>query len=1062
MRTSQIKSFLISLIVLLFCTANLKAQTPKIDIEQKNVTLEKFFKEIQKKTGYTVMYNNIDLKMNVSVNAKNEELSQVLAKALSQHNISFEIVDKRIILNPQTQPRKPKKEIKGTVTDDLGDPIIGASVMLIGTNNGTITDIDGKYTLNDVSEGQSIEVSYITYDSQTIKVGPESVINFQLKENEQLLNEVVVVGYGTMEKRQVTSSISSIKGDALPKGVGGSSIETVLRGKVSGMTIAGTSSPNSENSIQLRGIASVNASKGPLVVIDGIPGGDLRSLNQEDIESIDVLKDASAGAIYGTRAAGGVILVTTKQAKEGPIKITYTGELSMETVRRKPEILSAEEFVERKLGDDYGARENWYDAVLRDNPISNRHVINMSGGGKNARIYATFMAQDQKGISLGDSRTDYSARMNATFSALDGLLDIKTHAEYRKAKRDKRHSNGMYRMAMRMNPTIPIYDDEDPSGYNVDNYFGSDAFNPVADVNLRSRGGTDTWLLGDVTAKLNITSDLSATATLGYQEKQWQYNNYVSAWHNESTRGGRRGAANLGYDKTYDKSIETYASYNKTIKDHTMNIVAGFSFFQTDNFKFSMTNYDFPVDGIGPWDIGSGSYLKAGKAEMSSERKPRERLVSVFGRANYGFKDKYMATLSIRHEGSSKFGKNHRWGTFWAISGGWIISKEDFMKNVDFINNLKIRLGYGVTGNNNFTPGKTVRMYKSDGWFTNDDKWGMVYGSKHNVNPDLKWEEKAELNFGIDYSFFNDRLFGKFDIYERKVSDMLYDVSVAQPPSVHDKTLKNIGNLKNTGWELEIGGVPVRNKNFSYTTSVRLSQNKTKIESIGNVSYIDVSDGGFPSPGNPGNPFRLEDGLELGQYYMKKHAGIDENGQFLVYDKDGEIIEATKSGNDDKRFLGNAIPKLYLSWDHTLTYRNWDLSIYLRSHLNFDVFNMADMYYGLPPKTTGENVLRKAFSPERENIKGEKELSDFWLEDGSFLKLDAVVLGYTLNLKKYNKYLESVRLYLNARDLFCITGYSGQDPEVDVNGLLPGVEWINKDSLYPKTRRFTLGIQLQF
>lgn len=1030
----------------------------------KDISLEKLIKEIEKTTDYTFMFDNsLDLSAKVSTNYNDTPISTILNDILKDKNITYEISGNQIVLKRAisgTSQGAPMQKIKGKIVDTDNLPLIGVSVTVKGNSHGTVTDLDGNFELS-VPQNAVILVSYVGFTPQELTAS-NSPMNIVMEEDHNMLKEVIVVGYGTMEKRQVTSSISSIKGDALPKGVGGSSIETVLRGKVSGMTIMGTSSPNSSNTIQLRGIASVNAGQGPLIVIDGVPGGDLRSLNQEDIESIDVLKDASAGAIYGTRAAGGVILVTTKQAKDGPTKITYTGELSMETVRRKPKILSAEEFLERGLGDDYGAREDWYDAVLRDNPISNRHVINVSGGNQNARIYTTFMTQDQKGISLGDGRTDYSARMNVVFKALDGILDIKTHAEYRKTKRDQRHSHGMYRMAMRMNPTIPIYDEENPSGYNVDNYFGSDAFNPVADVNLRSRGGTDTWLLGDITTKLNITNELNFTTTLGYQEKQWQYNNYVSALHNESVRSTRRGTANIGYNKTYDKSIETYASYNKTLKDHTFSAVAGFSFFQTDNFSFSMTNYDFPVDGIGPWDIGSGSYLKTGKAEMSSNRKARERLISFFGRANYSFQDKYMATLSVRHEGSSKFGKNHRWGTFWAVSGGWTISNEEFMKDIEFINNLKIRLGYGVTGNNNFTPGKTVRMYESNGWFTNDDKWGIVYGSKHNVNPDLKWEEKAEINFGFDYSLFNDRLFGKLDIYQRKVSDMLYDVSVAQPPAVHDKTLKNIGNLKNTGWELEIGGVPVRNKNFSYTTSIRLSQNKTKIESIGNVGYIDVTDGGFPSPGSPGNPFRLEDGLELGQYYMKQHAGIDENGQFLVYDKNGEVVEATKSGNDDKRFLGNAIPKLYLSWDHTLTYRNWDLSIYLRSHLNFDVFNMADMYYGLPPKTTGENVLANAFSPERENIKGEKELSDFWLEDGSFLKLDAVVLGYTLNLKKYNKYLESARLYLNARDLFCITGYSGQDPEVDVNGLLPGVEWIDKDSLYPKTRRFTIGVQLKF
>lgn len=951
--------------------------------------------------------------------------------------------------------------VKGTVIDTQGEPLIGVTVKVEGTTIGAATDIDGNFQLPNVSPDAVLEVSYIGMVTQNVPLEGKTSVEITLQEDSEMLEEVVVVGYGTMEKRQVTSSISSIKGDALPKGVGGASIETVLRGKISGMSIVGTQSPNSSNSIQLRGMASVNAGKGPLVVIDGISGGDLRSINQEDIESIDVLKDASAAAIYGTRAAGGVILVTTKQAKAGPVKITYTGELSMESVRSKPDILSADEYVAHNLGEDYGAREDWYDAVLRDNPISNRHVVNISGGSENARVYTTFMTQNQKGISLGDGRNDYSARINADFKALDGMLDIKTHAEYRKAKRDKRHSVGMYRMAMRMNPTIPIYDEEDPSGYNVDNYFGADSFNPVADVNLRSRGGTDAWLLADVLAKLNITNELSLTATFGYQDRQWQYNNYVSAWHNESVRNNRRGAANIGYNKTYDKSIETYASYNKGFNEHSLSAVAGFSFLQKDHFSFSMTNYDFPVNGIGPWDIGSGSYLVDGRAGMKSNRDPRERLVSFFGRLNYGFKDRYMASLSVRHEGSSKFGPNNRWGTFWALSGGWVMSNEEFLRDVDFVNSLKMRLGYGVTGNNDFDPGKTVRMYNANGWYSNSEGWGLVYGSKHNVNPDLKWEEKAEWNFGIDYELFNHRVFGKFDIYQRKVSDLLYDISVAQPPSVHDKTLSNIGNLTNRGWEFEIGGVPVETKDFSYTTSIRLSQNKTKIGNMGNIGTIVPKDSDFPSPGSPGSPFRLENGLTLGQFYIKKHAGIDENGKFLVYDKDDNVVLASESGNQDKRYLGNAMPKLFLSWDHMFTYQNWDLSLFFRSHLNFDVFNMTDMYYGLPPKDQS-NVLKKAFSDERKSITDEKQLTDYWLEDGSFLKLDAVVLGYTLDLKKYSHRLDNARFYLNARDLFCITNYSGQDPEVDINGLRPGVEWINEDSFYPKTRRFTLGVQINF
>lgn len=1040
----------------------------KVALHLKNVSMREAFSEIQKQSGVRFIYDEDIHKYHdkkISLTLEDADINEAVKRVLQGTNLTYTFKDGYVTIKEGQARHTLSGRVTGAGTQGS---IAGATVRLMELGKDVATNAQGGYQFKDLPTGRyTLEVSMLGHAPYSayvdLREGAEVVRNIQLADTAaQALDEVVVVGYGTLQRKHVTSSISSVKADDLPRGMGGSSIEMVLRGKVAGLTVNTNSSPNAANSIQLRGIASVNAGQSPLVVIDGMPGGDIRSLNQEEIESIDVLKDASAGAIYGTRAAGGVILITTKGAKEGPIKATYSGEINTEDIVRRPEMLSAEEYVERRVGEDYGGREDWYAALLRETPISHRHVLSLSGGGKYSRLYGSFMAQDQKGISIGDARKDYSGRINADFSLWDGKFDIKARTEYRRANRDERHSSGIYRMAMRMNPTVAIYDPNDPSGYNVNNDIGVEEFNPVADVNLRTRGGTDSWLLADVMASLKLTDDFKLVATLGTQERQWQYNNYVSAYHNESVRANRRGTADIGYNKRWDQSTETYLSYDKYFSGHhSVNAVAGYSFYQTDNISHSMTNYDFAVDGLGPWDIGSGTYLSDGKAAMASNRKPRERLQSFFGRVNYAFQDKYLATFSLRHEGSSKFGPENRWGTFWAISGGWNIHRESFMQHVSFLNELKVRVGYGVTGNNDFTPGQTVRMYSANGWWTNGDQWGLVYGSKHNVNRGLKWEEKAELNVGLDYALLNSRLFGKFDIYRRNVSDMLYQITVAQPPAVHDKMMSNIGNLKNSGWELEIGGIPVQKKNFSYTTSLRLSHNKTTIESIGNVGFLDVSGGNFPSPGNPGNPFRLENGVEIGQFFMKKHAGIDEDGQFLVYDENDQVVLATKAGNESRRYLGNAMPRLYASWDHSIAYRNWDLALFFRSHINFDVLNMADMYYGLPSRDQG-NVLKKAISPDREAIKGEKELSDYWLEDGTFLKLDAAVIGYTWKPKTQSRYFDNLRVYVSSRDLFTITGYTGKDPEVDTNGLLPGVDWINKDSLYPKTRRFTLGVQVQF
>ena len=966
-------------------------------------------------------------------------------------------------LSLQAQTRN---QVSGRVTDAAGEPLVGATVVVVGTTTGTTTDIDGNYAINAPAAGQ-LKFSYIGYAEQTVEIGTQSVINITLQDDSQVLKDVVVIGYGTMEKKSVTSSITSIKGDDLTAGMGGSTIATVLQGKVPGLTISGSSSPNSSNGFQLRGVASINASQSPLVVIDGIPGGDMRALIQEDIESIDVLKDASAGAIYGTRAAGGVILITTKRAKQGRVSVNYTGEFSIESIRKYPDLLSSSEYVEYGLGEDYGSDTDWFKELTNELPFSQRHTVSLSGGTEAAQVYTSFMAQDQKGIVIGDNRKDYSGRINARFNLFDGLVEVRANAQFREAERDNRNSSGIFKMAFGLNPTIPLYDPENPSDYNVvGNGISGTSFNPVADIMLRTKNGKDQWLLADATVKINLMKGLSLQGTVGIDKRQYQEYTYVSHDHKESIDNSRRGGASHKFSKDNRVSVEAYANYHRTFaEDHTLDVVAGYSFWQAGGESFSMSNYDFPVDGVGPWDMGAGSYLTDGRASMDSSKDPRERLLSLFGRANYSYKDRYMATVSFRREGSSKFGPNNRWGNFWAVSGGWRLSNEAFMRDIRWIDDLKIRLGYGVTGNNGFGNGYTTRMYTANDMWPTNGIWQPGYGSVRNINPDLKWEEKSELNVGFDFALFDNRLWGKFDLYYRQVNDMLYNVNAPMPPMVHDTVMKNIGSLENRGWEFELGGDIVRSKNFRYTSSVRLSHNKTRINRLGDDGFF-LDEVTFPSPGNPGTAVRLQNGLELGQFFIYKYAGLDENGKWLIYDKNNEIVPAIDGSTsnliaENKHFVGNAIPKVILSWDHTFKYKNWDLSVYLRSWLDYDVFSQVNMYYGLA-NDSQLNVLKSAYTRNR-NIKDEKILCDYWLDDGSFLKIDAINLGYTLDLRKWTRHIQSAKLYLTIRDLAVFTNYNGLNPEVDINGLYPGFEYVNDTaSMYPQTTRFTLGVQITF
>lgn len=956
------------------------------------------------------------------------------------------------------------RQITVYVSDSYGS-VVGANVVVKGTTNGNVTDIDGKVFLQDVPSNAILQISFIGYQTKEIPVNNLSEIRVVLEEDSQKLDEVVVVGYGTMEKKMVTSSVTSVKGESLYQGLGGATIATSLQGKVSGLMISGTSSPNSSNSFQLRGVASVNASQGPLIVIDGIPGGDIRSLNQEDIASVDVLKDASAGAIYGTRAAGGVILITTKQAKSGGLKVTYTAEVSKEVVRKRPDLLSAEEYLENGLGTDYGSSTDWYDELINHGALSNRHVLNISGGNEVLKLYSTFSYQNQEGIVIGDGRKDYSGRLNAQFNLFDGKVQLSSNSEFREANRDQRNSEGVFNMAMSLNPTIPLYNPDNSNKYNVvGNGISGTDFNPVADIMLRTDNGKDQWLSTNATLKINFSDALSVQGILGYQKSMWQQYKYVSHEHKESIDNTRRGMAYHGFSKDDRLSAEAFATYNKLFEEkHSLNVVAGYSFWEANGESFNMTNYDFPVEGVGPWDMSSGLYLSDGRATMNSAKDPRERLLSFFGRVNYNYLGKYLLMASIRHEGSSKFSENHRWGNFWAVSGGWRLSDESFMEDIECVDELKLRVGYGVTGNNGFSTGYSTRMYSSYAMWPSDGVWSPTYGSIRNINPDLKWEEKAEFNIGLDYSLFDNRVYGKLDWYLRNVSDMLYEVNAPMPPMVHKTIMKNIGNLRNIGWEFEIGGDIIRKKDLNYTSVLRLSNNKSKLLNIGLGDKEFIDQVTFPSPGNPGTGARLQNNMIIGQFFTYKHAGIDENGNWLIYDKDNNIVEANDKTlvADNKHFVGNAIPLITASWEHNIQYKNWDFGVSLRSWLDFDVFSQVNMYYGLKNKSQ-MNVIRTAIE-ENKDITAEKILSSYWIEDASFLKIDAVTFGYKFDLKKYNNYIDNIRLYCTIRDLAVISAYSGTNPEVDLNGLTPGFEYIkNEESMYPQTIRFTFGAQINF
>ena len=1041
--------------------AKAASSTQKVSISSNNSSLKDVFIELRNQTGFYFIYSDEVIKKAkpVNVNIVDKDLSEALYEIANPQELNYTLQNNTLIFTsktdiPVTQVLK-EINLNGKVLDNKGGALPGATIRVKGTNKAVITNNNGEFNLSNLLEDAILIVSYTGFITQEISVKGRTQLNVNLLEDSAKLNEVVVMGYGSLDRKELTSAVSTIRQKDLVAGAVSPLI--AIQGKVPGLNISSTNGtdPNAGLSLQLRGVNSVNASQGPLVVIDGVPGGDINSVIKEDIESISVLRDASAAAIYGTRASGGVILITTKKPQAGKTIVNFTSELFTETIRKRPEMLTGDEFVANGLGKDLGHRTDWYEAVTNKNPFSQRYVVNISGGSETSNISTTVFKRNAKGIAIGSERGEIGGRINSNFKFFDGKAELATNISYNQVDADFTN-NDIFNMALVLNPTETPFNTNDVTGYNV-LVGGYDYWNPVAEVALRKDQRQYRYLLANSTLKVNLTKDLFATATFGIKSNTEHSNFYRSSQHRESRLNGIDGYGSQDYKRLDDRIFESTINYNKRFEDHSINAVAGYSYQDFNGQGFNANNSNFPVDGIGNNDLGTGTFLVDGRAGIGSFKNPWVKLAAFFGRVNYSFKDRYIITATARREGSSKFAPGNKWGTFPGLSAGWRLSEESFMRSLNIFDDLKIRAGYGETGNEGFNANVATRMYSADTWFLANGNWIRTYGVMHNQNQNIRWEVKKEHNIGLDFSVLNRKLTGRFDYYKRVIDDLIYNISVSQPPAIHDKTTMNIGSLQNEGYEFELNYNAVNTSDWNYTTTIVASHNRSRLNSLwGSQTFSDRK--GFPAPGSPGNAVRLYPGKDIGQFFIWQFAGFTPEGKWMLNDSNNEPFDVSKKNktNADKRFIGNGIPKLQLSWNHSITYKNWDAGVYLRSWLNYDVFNMMNMYYSLP-NVKGQNVLKDAYDKHK-GIVGEKELSDYWLEKGDFVKIDALSLGYTFN-KNLIKPFKNLRLYATGRDLFVFTNYSGLDPEVNINGLEPGFEERNA---YPKTRTFMLGLQASF
>lgn len=974
-----------------------------------------------------------------------------------------------------------QNRVTGVVTDKTGEPLIGVNVLEKGTTNGTVTDIDGKFTV-DMPQGKTLVFSFIGFVTQEIKV-TSNVVNVVLNEDTKTLDEVVVIGYGSMTRKDVTSSITTVKAEDLNVGVYTSPAQ-LLQGKVPGLTIANTSDPNGSPSISLRGASSLRSGEAmePYYVIDGVPGVSLSLVAPEDIESIDVLRDASATAIYGSKAANGVIIVTTKKGnKNGKTNVSYSGYVAWDKTMKTLDMMTADEVLAYADANDLDlsgyydvnnpANTDWQSEVLRTG-FSHNHNISINGGNEKTSYNASLNFLERQGTVRGTGMDRLTARSFLQTKAFDDRLDISISLNGSITNNENGPASNEGRSALdAMNYYLPLnpVKNEDGTWYGRTT---SQYYNPASLINEDRYETTQKLLQGVAKATLHICDGLDWNLNLSYQNEQYLYNNYHSSKSQIVDYASRNGQAERSTAENIKKQMETYINWDHTFNDvHKVGVMLGYSWEQADNNNgFGLIAYNFYNDALSYYNMALANSVSMDDISNinSGYLLSTLRMISYYGRINYSYKSKYLLQATLRRDGSSAFGVNNRWGTFPSVSASWRIIEEDFMKEQDVFGDLKFRVGYGVSGNSlGFDAFYSRQVYGSTGWFTSADGDNYrVLGATRNANPDLKWEKTAMLNVGFDFGFFNNRLSGTVEYYDKRTSDLIYNYRVSTLLYPYSEMWANVGDISNKGVEITINAVPVQTKDFTWSTTLNLSHNKNKVESMSNseytVNFIDMADPNINSYSGQ-HVQRLMEGAPIGQFYLWEWAGYDENGMsiFNDYDEEGNLVGTTDAPDDgDRRMAGSAQPKLTYGWNNDLTWKKWTLSAFFQGVAGNKIFNATRATYSDPSllSSFGKNILSEVATEQHANDSRAQAPSTRYLENGSYLRLSTLTLAY--NFGKLGNYVNNLRVYATCNNVFTLTGYKGIDPEVNLGGLEPGMDM--RYSNYPRTRSFMVGVNMNF
>lgn len=962
-----------------------------------------------------------------------------------------------------------QSKVSGTVKDANGEPLIGVSVMEVGTNNGAVTDVNGNYTLN-VKPGAKLKLSYIGFTPQTVKAGSNSQI--VLQEDNTALNEVVVVGYGTMRRKDVTSSITTVKAEDLNQGVF-TDPGQMLQGKVPGLVVSSTADPNGSPTITLRGASTLRTgAMSPYYVVDGIPGVDISIVSPEDIESIDVLRDATATAIYGSKAANGVIIITTKKGSKERTNVTYNGYVAFDNILKKYDVCTADDLRQYAKDNnitlkDGGANTDWQDVVLRTG-ISHNHNVNISGGNGSTNYMISADLRKREGVIKMTGFDRFNVRSLVSTKTLKDHLTVSLGANMMYGKHFGVPSGNEGASVLdAMNYYSPTNAIKNADGtWTVGS--GSKNYNPLA---LMEENKSETvWKRNQFVGKTALELWKGFVWSVNYS-----WSNYQSTYSAYNTRnsqlegiGNKNGQATRNTYFGREQTFETYLNYDFKVGKSKWGLMAGYSWEEKkNNDGFGLSVEGYYNDDLGWYNMSYAQTILGVQNSVQSGYLEKVRNISFYGRVNYSFDSRYMLQATIRRDGSSVFGKNNRWGTFPSVSAAWNITEEKFMQNQHIFDNLKLRAGYGISGNAmGFDVYSSYNTYGASGTFVYDGKTYRTYGATKNANPDLKWESTGMLNIGLDFAFLKGRLNGTVEVYHKKTKDLIWSYPVSTTQYIYGWMDANVGEMTNKGIEFTLNAVPVRTKNFMWSTTLNLSHNKNTVDKMQNETFhttnLTQGDPMVAGVSADGWTQRIMEGEPIGTFYTYQYAGIvNGRSEYYVLDENGNRTGETTNNPSlkDRSITGCAQPKLNAGWNNTLTYKNWSLNAFITGVFGNDVYNSARAHYTAAQMfSDGKNVLKEFLSNPVGDASGSLP-SDRYIEKGSYVRLQTLSLSYTFR-NCFNDWIQDLTLYGTANNLFTITNYKGLDPEVNMGGIDPGIDY--RWSRYPHTRTFMVGVKINF